>query len=154
MRTTLWLSSVVEKTWLFEVGTVVLRSMILVAIPPCVSTPSESGVTSSSSTSASSPVSTPPWIAAPAATTSSGFTLLFGGLPKISSTLRCTAGMRVMPPTRITSSISLAGEARVVERLLARLDQAVDQVGDQLLELGAREREPARCFGTRRRPPR
>ena len=50
MRTTDCASSVVEKIWDFEVGIVVFRSMMLVAIPPCVSTPSDSGVTSSSST--------------------------------------------------------------------------------------------------------
>ena len=78
--------------------------MIGVATPPCVSTPSVSGVTSSSSTSWTSPA----WIAAPAATTSSGFTPLCGSLPKICSTLRWIAGIRVMPPTSTTSSISLA----------------------------------------------
>ena len=61
-------------------------SMIFVTTPPCVSTPSESGVTSSSRTSSTSPFSTPPWIAAPIATTSSGFTPLCGFLPKISAT--------------------------------------------------------------------
>ena len=43
-----------------------------VITPPSVSTPSDSGVTSSRSTSFTSPCSTPPWIAAPIATTSSG----------------------------------------------------------------------------------
>ena len=54
----------------------------------------------------------PPWIAAPTATTSSGLTLLLGSLPKIFLTIACTAGMRVEPPTRITSSILLGVEAR------------------------------------------
>ena len=68
--------------------------------------PSESGVTSSSSTSFCSPVSTAPWIAAPIATTSSGFTPLFGSLPKNSFTISWIFGMRVEPPTRSTSSMS------------------------------------------------
>jgi hypothetical protein len=59
-----------------RVGIVVLRSMSLVITPPRVSMPRESGVTSSSSTSLTSPASTPPWIAAPTATTSSGLTAL------------------------------------------------------------------------------
>ena len=49
---------------------------------------------------------TPPWIAAPIATTSSGFTDLFGSLPVSALTASTTAGIRVEPPTRITSSIS------------------------------------------------
>ena len=68
--------------------------------------PSDSGVTSSSRTSFTSPCSTPPWIAAPTATASSGFTSFLGSLPKNSLTLSCTFGMRVMPPTRITSPMS------------------------------------------------
>ena len=63
------------------VGMVVLRSISLVNTPPSVSMPSDSGVTSSSSTSFTSPPSTPPWTAAPIATTSSGFTPLCGSLP-------------------------------------------------------------------------
>ncbi|KAG1420611.1 hypothetical protein G6F57_023631 [Rhizopus arrhizus] len=45
-------------------------------------------------------------MAAPAATASSGFTSLRGSLPKNSFTFSWTLGMRVMPPTRITSSMS------------------------------------------------
>ena len=52
-----------------------------------------------------SPFSTPPWMAAPTATTSSGLTPLCGSLPMISLTFACTAGMRVMPPTSTTWSI-------------------------------------------------
>ncbi len=99
------MSAAVEKTSLLRVGIVVLASMSFVITPPSVSIPSDSGVTSSSSTSFTSPVSTPPWIAAPMATTSSGFTLLLGALPKNSSTIFWIAGIRVEPPTRITSSI-------------------------------------------------
>ena len=100
-----WLSAAVEKVSDLRVGIVVLASMSLVITPPKVSIPSDSGVTSSSSTSFTSPVSTPPWIAAPTATTSSGFTLLLGVRPKNSSTIFWIAGIRVEPPTRITSLI-------------------------------------------------
>ena len=80
--------------------------MSLVNTPPRVSIPRERGVTSRSTTSLTSPLRTAAWIAAPTATTSSGLTPLFGSLPKILCTRSCTVGMRVMPPTRITSSIS------------------------------------------------
>ena len=55
-----------------------------------------------------SPARTPAWMAAPIATTSSGLTPLWGSLPKRSRTSSWTLGMRVWPPTRITSSICLA----------------------------------------------
>ena len=100
-----WLSAAVENTWLLLVGIVVLRLMIGVATPPRVSMPRVSGVTSSSSTSRTSPLSTPAWIAAPTATTSSGFTPRCGSLPKNWRTFSMTSGMRVWPPTSTTSSI-------------------------------------------------
>ena len=105
MVTAVWLSSAVENTWLFLVGIVVLRSMSRVNTPPSVSMPSESGVTSRSSTSFTSPWSTPACTAAPMATTSSGLTPLWGSLPKNCFTTSWTFGMRVMPPTSTTSSI-------------------------------------------------
>ena len=81
--------------------------MILVITPPSVSMPSESGETSRSNSSPfKSPCKLPAWIAAPMATTSSGFTVAFDFLPKNFSTACCTSGMRVMPPTRITSLMS------------------------------------------------
>ena len=101
-----WLSSAVEKISDFFDGIVVLRSISFVITPPLVSIPRVSGVTSSSSTSLTSPVSTPAWIAAPIATTSSGLTPLCGSLPVSSLTFSWTAGIRVMPPTRTTWSIS------------------------------------------------
>ena len=101
--TAVWLSSAVENTCVFLVGMVVFFSISLVITPPSVSMPSDSGVTSSSSTSLTVPPSTPPWIAAPTATASSGLTSLRGSLPKNSLTASCTFGMRVWPPTRITS---------------------------------------------------
>ena len=101
-----WLSEAVVKISVFFVGIVVLASISFVITPPSVSMPSDSGVTSSSRRSLTSPVSTAAWIAAPTATTSSGLTVLFGSLPKSFLTSSCTFGMRVWPPTRITSSMS------------------------------------------------
>ena len=105
--TAVWLSSAVLKVCFRSAGIVVFFSTSLVITPPSVSMPSDSGVTSSSSTSCTSPASTPPWIAAPMATTSSGLTPLCGSLPNILVTSSCTLGMRVEPPTSTTSSISL-----------------------------------------------
>jgi hypothetical protein len=82
---------------------VVLRVMRRVNTPPSVSMPSDSGVTSSSRMSLMSPFSTPPWMAAPMATTSSGLTFLEGRFLNSVSTTSCTLGMRVMPPTSTTS---------------------------------------------------
>mmetsp|Transcript_7974 Transcript_7974/g.20326 ORF Transcript_7974/g.20326 Transcript_7974/m.20326 type:complete len:350 (+) Transcript_7974:441-1490(+) len=107
MPTWVWLSAAVEKTWAFLVGMVVLRLIRRVKTPPRVSMPSESGVTSSRRMSVTSPRSTPPWMAAPMATTSSGLTFLEAFLLKIFSTVSTTLGMRDIPPTRMTSSISL-----------------------------------------------
>ena len=109
MSTAGWLSSAVLNVSVRRAGIVVLRSMTLVITPPIVSMPSDSGVTSSSSTSRTSPLMTAAWIAAPSATTSSGLTVMFGSLPPVSRRTRfCTAGIRVEPPTRMTSSMSLA----------------------------------------------
>ena len=77
-------------TWLFLVGMVVLRVISFVNTPPSVSIPSDSGVTSNSNTSLTSPDRTPPWMAAPTATASSGLTALLGDRPKISCTTDCT----------------------------------------------------------------
>ena len=85
---------------------VVFLAISLVKTPPRVSMPSESGVTSRSNTSLTSPRRTPPWIAAPIATHSSGLTLLFGVLPKMSAAVLLTRGIRLMPPTMTTSLIS------------------------------------------------
>ena len=85
---------------------VVFLSMSLVAIPPRVSIPRVSGVTSSKTTSFASPVKTAPWIAAPSATHSSGLMFLSGSLPKIFLTSSTTIGTRVEPPTSKTWSMS------------------------------------------------
>ena len=106
MVTAGWLSSAVEKVWANRVGMVVFLVIILVMTPPRVSMPRDSGVTSSSSTSERSPASTWPCTAAPTATASSGLTSLRGSRPKNSLTLSCTLGMRLIPPTKITSWMS------------------------------------------------
>mmetsp|Transcript_36437 Transcript_36437/g.69915 ORF Transcript_36437/g.69915 Transcript_36437/m.69915 type:complete len:206 (+) Transcript_36437:1066-1683(+) len=56
--------------------------------------------------SETSPARTPAWTAAPRATTSSGLTVMLGAFFVISFTRAATAGIRVEPPTRITSEIS------------------------------------------------
>ena len=71
-----WLSAAVENTCDLEVGIVVFLGINTVITDPIVSIPNDNGVTSSNTTSLTSPVITPPWIAAPIATTSSGFTPL------------------------------------------------------------------------------
>ena len=147
-----WLSSAVVKVSDFRVGMVVLRSMSFVKTPPCVSMPSESGVTSRSRTSLTSPFRTPAWMAAPTATTSSGFTPLCGSLPMSSFTFAWTAGIRVIPPTSTTCVDVGGGQTRIRERLLRRLDGALEQVVRELVELRARELEVEvlRALGSRR----
>ena len=64
-----------------------------VEIPPRVSIPKDNGVTSKSNTSFTSPPNTPPCIAAPIATHSSGLIPLKGSFPVIRFTASMTAGM-------------------------------------------------------------
>jgi len=78
-----WLSEAVENICDFLVGMVVFLSINLVNTWPSVSIPRDKGVTSSSSTSLTSPPKTPPWIAAPTATTSSGLTPFEGTVPDL-----------------------------------------------------------------------
>ena len=86
-------------------------------------------------------VSAAAWMAAPMATTSSGLTRSSGCAPKNCSTRRRTSGMRVEPPTRMTLSNSLTGEARDRERLLADGERALDERRREHLELVARHPE-------------
>jgi hypothetical protein len=92
--------------------------------------PSDSGVTSSSSTSLTSPFSTPAWIAAPIATTSSGLTPLWAP---------CRSHLLDQPPAPWACGhaadqhhvVDLArGQAGVLDRLrhgvLRRADQVID----------------------------
>ena len=79
------------------------------------------------------------WMAAPSATTSSGWTPRHGSRPKNSLTACCTRGMRVMPPTRITSP-TCAGRTPASFSVRSRhLDAALDEVLRELLELLAGE---------------
>ena len=129
-----------------------LRSISLVITPPSVSSPSDSGVTSSSTTPLTSPARTPAWIAAPTATTSSGLTDWFGSLPPVSRrTSACTAGIRVEPPTRITSSMSRSLILASASACLTGPTQRSDQIGRKLLELGSGQLHlqvlRSRCIG-------
>ena len=141
-----WLSSAVEKIWLFLVGIVLFFSISLVNTPPMVSIPRLRGVTSNSSTSFLSPLNTAPWIAAPAATASSGLMSLRGALPKNFSTASCTMGMRVCPPTSITSSMSLtdkpASLSAISQGLMLRLTNS-----STMLSNLARVSFTNKCFG-------
>ena len=134
-----WLSAAVEKISLLRVGIVVLRSISLVNTPPRVSMPSDSGVTSSSSTSLTSPPSTPPCTAAPTATTSSGFTPLCGSLPNRSRTSSWTARHAGLAAHQHDFVDLLRGDAGIGHRLLAGPDRALQNVFHHLLETRARQ---------------
>ncbi len=106
-----WPSLKVVNSCAREIGMVALRGTIFSVSPPIVSSPSDSGMTSSSNQSspgARLPASTLAWIAAPSATTWSGLRLLSGGAPKKSATAFWICGMRVAPPTMTTPLISAA----------------------------------------------
>src|SRR6202051_4760391 len=120
-----WLSSAVVKISERLVGIVVLRSISLVKMPPLVSMPSESGVTSSSRTSLTSPLSTPACRQAPTATTSSGVTPLFGSLPPVRSlSSSTTAGTRGGTPQR-PLVLGQGGAVVVLEFLAQPVDDAL-----------------------------
>ena len=106
ISTFVWLSTAVENISDFLTGIVVFRAIIFVITPPKVSTPNDNGVTSNNKISLISPARIPAWIAAPIATTSSGFTDWFGFFPVNDSTKFWIAGIRVEPPTNTTSLIS------------------------------------------------
>ena len=108
ISTLVWPSAAVENTCDFFVGIVVFLSISFVNTPPKVSIPNDNGVTSNKTKSLTSPESTPPWIAAPIATHSSGFIPLSGSFPVIFLTASCTAGTLVEPPTSNTLCKSAA----------------------------------------------
>ncbi|MNS28347.1 hypothetical protein D3C72_603190 [compost metagenome] len=87
-----------------------LRGITFSTRPPIVSSPNESGITSSSSISLSGllPTRMSACTAAPIATTLSGSMEVSGVRPKNSPTRSRTSGTRVDPPTITTSSTSLA----------------------------------------------
>ena len=131
------MSAAVENVSLLRVGMVVLRSISLVNTPPSVSMPSDSGVTSSSSTSFTSPPSTPPCTAAPTATTSSGFTLRFGSLPNrlLDDLLNLRDARRSADQHHFVDL--RRSHAGIGQRLLAGLDRTVENIGHHLLEARA-----------------
>ena len=106
--TDVWPSAAVENICDFLVGIVVFLSINFVNTPPYVSIPNDNGVTSNNTKSFTSPDNTPPWIAAPIATHSSGFIPLSASFPVILFTASCTAGTLVEPPTNNTLWISFA----------------------------------------------
>ena len=130
-----------------------LRAISGVAMPPRVSTPSVSGVTSTSTMPPTSPASTPAWIAAPAATHSIGSTPISALRPNRSSKKARTTGMRVGPPTNTTRSTSRGADARVVQGLLHRAAATLDHRAHQAFQFGAVEIqfEMARLAAGRRR---
>ncbi|KAG8126575.1 hypothetical protein E2320_021724, partial [Naja naja] len=103
-------TTLVVKVWVCLVGIVVLRLIKAVITPPAVSIPRESGATSSSRRSCTfsdlSPIRIAACTAAPYATASSGFMLLFSSFPlKKSWSNFWILGIRVEPPTRTISLI-------------------------------------------------
>jgi hypothetical protein len=84
--------------------------IILLKTPPTISIPNESGVASitviSNVDSLSSPHKSPPWIAAPVHTASSGLIPVFGSFPlKNSFTIYLIFGILDEPPTNTISCI-------------------------------------------------
>ena len=146
-----WLSLAVEKTWLLEVGMVVLRSMSRVITPPRVSMPSDSGVTSSSRTSLTSPASTPAWMAAPTATTSSGLTPLWGSLPPNMLLDRLDHGRHAGHAADEDDLVDVRGlEAGVLERRRARVPRCASTRSATRSSSLARVRVTTRCLGPAR----
>jgi len=140
-----WPSAAVKNTSNFFIGIVVLRLMSLVIIPPRVSIPwnfirkrqyisrktkvlpSNRGVTLRRSMSLTFPARTPPWIAAPIATASSGLTPeaeipTKDGLDSVHN-LGYTSHT-----TNKNNLVDFTGlNASIVESLLARVNSALDK---------------------------
>ena len=94
-----------------------------------------------------SPARTPAWIAAPMPTTSSGLTPLCGSLPlNIALTASTTAGIRVIPPTRMTSSMSPAFSPASLSAASTGLRVFSTRSRTRSSSL-ARDRVTTRCFG-------
>src|SRR6267143_998324 len=131
-------SAAVLNTSDFLVGMVVLRWISCVATPPSVSMESVSGVTARSRMSFTSPVRTPPWTAAPIATTSSGLTERLGSLAKKSLTIWQLGHAR--RAAHQDDLVDLLGALlRVRQALLGRIQRALEEVLAHLLELRAGE---------------
>ena len=84
---------------------------------------------------------------APIATTSSGLTLLLAFLPKNVSTISCTFGILVLPPTNITSSISLIDRLASFNAISHGFKQRVNKLSDNFSNC-ARLNFLTKCFGT------
>ena len=125
-----------------------VASMSLVITPPMVSIPRESGVTSSRSTSFTSPVSTPPWMAAPMATTSSGFTRAVGLFAK--ELFYYFADLRNAGRTTYHDHFVDLGslQAGILQGLAARLQRALNEASRQGCSNLARVSFFTRCLGT------
>ena len=137
--TLVWLSVAVENISLFRVGIVVLRGISVVITPPSVSMPSDSGVTSSSSTSLTSPVEH----------------AALDGRADRHDFVRIDALVRLLAEELAHQLLDLRHarraadqhdlvdlrrvDAGVGQRLLHRRHRALQQIVDQLLELGARQ---------------
>src|SRR6266850_1390708 len=126
MSMPVWLSTPVVYSSCALAGIVELRGIIFATAPPYVSMPRESGVTSRSSMLFTPRSRMLAWTAAPSATTSSGFNSVCGLRSKNSCTMRRTNGVRVVPPTSTTSSIS-AGLSRASASAFVRVDATVRQ---------------------------
>ena len=137
--TEVWLSAAVEKIWLFLVGMVVLRSMSLVNTPPRVSMPRDSGVTSSRSNALD--------VAAEHAALdgrADGHALV--GVDALEAVLAGELLDRFLHGGDTAGTAdqqdlvrSRRGEAGVGHGLTHRAYGRLDQVGGQLVELGAGE---------------
>src|SRR6266404_1682412 len=121
-----WLSSAVENTCCALVGIVVFLLMSLVITPPSVSMPSESGVTSSSSTSFTSPFSTPAWMAARLAAEDLAHRIDHLRHARLAADQDHVVDLGDL-------------DARVLDRDAARLHGFLDQLVHQRLELGPRD---------------
>ena len=119
-------------------GNVVFRVIILVITAEGLHAGSR--VTSSSRMSFTSPARTPPWMAAPTATTSSGSRSGWGPCWWCASPVQ--HGRDTGGTTHRHGLVQLVGgELGVLERLLHRDAAAVDQIRGQLFEPGAGESE-------------
>ena len=131
-----WLSAAVVNTSLRRAGMVVLRSMILVITPPAVSTPSESGVTSSSKTSETSPLSTPAWMRGAQRDHLVG---VDGHVRVLAAGEPADQGLHGGDAGRAADQDDLVDvvgrHLGVGHRLLDRAHAALDQIGGELLEL-------------------
>ena len=114
-----WPSTEVENISVARVGMLEFRMTSLATAPPTVSMPRESGTTSTRRRSRRAPASTDAWTAAPSATTWSGSSAAYGSMPKNAPTAARTAGIRVLPPTRTTRSISGLPASRMARRQAA-----------------------------------